>query len=143
MRMNDTLREHGMTEDRRTEQCGLPDGTLLNEYDASDRSDSSLERIKKLIAPVAEKHGLRSVYIFGSYARNEADENSDIDILIDREGSGIHGLFGMNALLNELREVLGKEVDLVTLQSLRQTSTVRNNAGFVESLMKERVKVYG
>jgi len=105
-------------------------------------SDFNIESIKKLVTPIARKHKLRSVYIFGSYARNEATEDSDIDILIDREGSLIHGIFGMNALLGEFKEVLGKDVDLVTLQSLKQESTVKNNSDFVENVMKEMVKVY-
>ena len=103
----------------------------------------NLENIGKMIAPVAEKHRLRSVYVFGSYARDEANENSDIDLLIDREGSEIHGIFGMSALFDELKILFGKEIDLVTLQSLRQQSTLRNHPDFVESVMRERVKVYG
>lgn len=105
-------------------------------------SDFNLDRIKALITPVAEKHRLRSVYIFGSYARNEANENSDVDILIDREGSEIHGIFGMNTLFNELRDALGKEIDLVTVQSLDQTSTKMNNREFIENVMKEKVMIY-
>lgn len=103
----------------------------------------SLEKITALITPVAEKHKLRSVYIFGSYARNEADENSDIDIMIDREGSEIHGIFGMSALLNEFKTVLKKDIDLVTLQSLQQTGAGKYNAGFIENVMKEKVRIYG
>lgn len=109
----------------------------------SNKSKTNLENIKNLIAPVAEKHKLRSVYVFGSYARNEADENSDIDLLIDREGSEIHGIFGLSALFDELKEVFGKEIDLITLQSLKQQNTIRNHADFVENVMRERVKVYG
>lgn len=119
--------------------CTVDD--LLNERFRS--SDFNLEKIKMLVTPVAKKHKLRSVYVFGSYARNEATEDSDVDILIDREGSAIHGIFGMNALLGEFRETLGKDVDLVTVQSLRQESTMKSNPDFVESVMKERVKVYG
>lgn len=80
--------------------------------------------------------------MFGSYARNEATKDSDVDLLIDREGSTIHGLFDMNALLNESREALGKDVDLVTLQSLKQESSVRSNSNFTNNVMKERVKIY-
>lgn len=103
----------------------------------------NLERIKKAVAPVAAKHKLRSVYVFGSYARNEATEESDVDILIDREGSEIHGIFAMNALYNELKAALGKDIDLVTLQSLRQKSTLSSNGAFIENVMNERVKIYG
>ena len=119
--------------------CTVDD--LLNERLRS--SAFNLDRIKTLIVPVAKRHKLRSVYVFGSYARNEATEDSDVDLLIDREGSSIHGIFGMNALLGEFKETLGKDVDLVTLQSLRQESTIRSNSDFIENVMKEMVKVYG
>lgn len=52
----------------------------------------STEELKKRIAPVAKKYGIRAVYLFGSYARNEATEQSDVDILIDRAGSAVRGL---------------------------------------------------
>ncbi|MBQ0026009.1 MAG: helix-turn-helix domain-containing protein [Lachnospiraceae bacterium] len=106
-------------------------------------SSFNLDRIRELISPVAEKYRLRSVYVFGSYARKEETADSDIDIMIDREGSKIHGIFAMNALLNELKEVLGKEVDVVTEQSLKQKSTADYNAEFIENVMRERVKIYG
>ncbi len=45
------------------------------------------EEIKKIVSSVAQKYELREVYLFGSYARNEATEKSDIDFLIDRTDS--------------------------------------------------------
>ena len=173
MLINDYLRDNNMTKYQLSKTAGLPYGTLndiikgktdiakctgetlmkianalgctvddlLNERFCSSGLD--LNRIRTLVAPVAKKYNLRSVYVFGSYARNEAAEDSDVDLLIDREGSSVHGIFGMNALLGEFRETLGKEVDLITLQSVRQESTIKSNSEFIESVMKERVKVYG
>ncbi len=170
MIINDYLRDSNITKYRFSKNCGLPYGTvndictgktdiarctgetllkiartigctvedLLGER--PDMPGYDLAGIKKLITPIAEKYRLNGVYVFGSYARNEASENSDVDIVIDREGSEIHGLFGMNALLGELEEALKKEVDLVTLQSLQQSGT---NAGFTENVIKEMVKIYG
>jgi len=173
MIINDYLCENKITKYQLSKKCNLPYGTLndictgktdiakctgetllkianglgcsvdslLNERFCY--ADFNLVKIKKLVAPIAQRYKLRKVFIFGSYARNEATENSDIDILIDREGSEIHGIFGMNALLKDFKETFGKEVDLVTLQSLKQSSTIANNAEFVENVMKERVLVYG
>lgn len=173
MLIDDYLRKNNITKYRLSKTAGLPYGTLndiikgktdvakctgetllklatalgctvddlLNERLRPSTFD--LDRIKTLIAPIAKRHQLRSVYVFGSYARNEADEDSDVDLLVDREGSSIHGIFDMNALLGEFKEILGKEVDLVTVQSLMQESTARYNADFIESVMEERVKVYG
>ena len=119
-------------------------GCTVDELLREERvSAFDLGKIKNLIRPIAEKHRLRSVFVFGSYARGDADENSDVDLLIDREGSEIHGIFAIHALYQELKNALGKEIDLVTLQSLKQESTVKNNPDFVGSVMKERVKIYG
>ena len=41
----------------------------------------TIEEIKHHVKPVAEKYALRAVYVFGSYARNEADSESDVDNL--------------------------------------------------------------
>lgn len=52
----------------------------------------SLESIKLLVLPVAKKNSLNSIVLFGSYARNEANSKSDIDLIID--GGNYTGLFG-------------------------------------------------
>ena len=101
------------------------------------------DKIKAIVTPIAIKHNLRSVYLFGSYSTNNATEDSDIDLLIDREDSDIHGLFGMNSLLEELKSALGKDVDLITVQSLKQKSTISDNSEFIENIMRERIKIYG
>ena len=80
----------------------------------------TIEEIKKGIEPVAKQYKLNAVYIFGSYARNEATETSDVDILIDRKGSTIKGGFDMGGLYEDLRSSVGKKIDLVTLQTLEQ-----------------------
>ncbi len=173
MIINDYLQQNHITKYQLSKKCDLPYGTLndicigktdiakctgetlfkiANAMDCSvdeilkERFNSSsfnICKIKELITPIAKKYKLRSVYIFGSYARDEATEDSDIDILIDREGSKVHGIFGMNALFNELAQAVGKNIDLVTLQSLNQSSTVKNQMDFINQVMKERVKIYG
>ena len=102
----------------------------------------TLDEIRSRIAPVAEKYQLRAVYLFGSYARNEATETSDVDILIDRHGSVRRGMFDMGGLYNDLRESVGKEIDLVTTQTLEQQNTQQRTPWFVENLRKEMVLLY-
>ena len=101
----------------------------------------SIEELKQRIAPVAEKYGLREVYLFGSYARSEATEQSDVDILIDRAGSNIHGAFEMGGLYEDLRASIGKEVDLVTTQTLEQSSTHRRSPLFIQNIQAERMRL--
>ncbi len=102
----------------------------------------TVDEIKSCITPVARKYQLKAVYLFGSYARNEATEDSDVDLLIDRQGSIIHGMFEMGGLYNDLKESVGKEIDIVTTQMLGQSSTHRRTPWFVENLNAEKVKLY-
>lgn len=103
----------------------------------------TIDEIRERVYPVARKYGLKAVYVFGSYARNEATAESDIDILVDRTGSAIKGMFDMGNLYNDLRESIGKEIDLVTTHTLDQNSTRSRIPMFVENLQAERIQVYG
>jgi uncharacterized protein len=76
-------------------------------------STTEIDQIKTFFADKPAK----KVYLFGSYARGEADENSDIDLLIDWDYSKIKGLDYV-AWLDDIKEVLHKEVDFVSLKWL-------------------------
>lgn len=69
------------------------------------------------ILRIAANHGARNVRVFGSVARGEADEKSDIDFLVEMEPG--RSLFDMGGLLMDLQELLGLNVDVVTEQSLK------------------------
>jgi len=64
--------------------------------------------------------GVRSLSIFGSVAREEAGDNSDVDILVDYEPEVQLSYFRVFALRERLEELLGTEVDLVTMGGLRK-----------------------
>lgn len=65
---------------------------------------------------IAAAHGARNVRVFGSVPRGEASTDSDLDLLVDMaEG---RNLFDLVALTEELEEVLGVDVDVVTEGSL-------------------------
>lgn len=102
----------------------------------------TIDDLKRKIAPIAVKYSLPAVYVFGSYARGEATDTSDIDVLIDKKGSKVVSLFDMGGLYNDLNESLGKGIDLVTLDALEQEDTKRRTPWFAENLRKEAVKVY-
>jgi uncharacterized protein len=69
------------------------------------------------ILRVASCHGAYNVRIFGSVARGEADEQSDLDVLVDMETG--RSLFDLGGLLSELEDLLGRSVDVVTEKGLR------------------------
>jgi predicted nucleotidyltransferase len=75
-----------------------------------------LQEKREAILQLATKHGARNVRVFGSVARHEADEQSDIDFLVDMEPG--RNLLDMGGLLMDLRELLGREVDVVTEKGL-------------------------
>lgn len=102
----------------------------------------TMDEIRERVVPVAEKYELKAVYIFGSYARGEATDDSDVDILVDRDGSKIKSMFDMGGLYNDFCDCVGKEIDLVTTQTLEQSITKERSALFIESLMAERIKIY-
>ena len=102
----------------------------------------SVEEIKRRVAAVARQYRIPAVYLFGSYARGDATETSDIDVLIDRENSNIISLFDLGAFYNDLNEALGKPVDVVTTDSLYQPDAQRRAPHFARALEHERVVVY-
>jgi predicted nucleotidyltransferase len=83
-----------------------------------------LQKRRSDILRVAEQHGASNVRIFGSVARGEDDERSDIDLLVDLESG--RGLLDHAALILDLEELLGRKVDVATERGLR--SLVRQRA---------------
>lgn len=80
----------------------------LNELLQSKRED---------ILRTAAKYGAYNVRVFGSVARGEADEQSDIDLLVNMEPD--RSLFDLGGLLTDLEDLLGCKVDVVTEKGLR------------------------
>src|SRR5579871_2647371 len=68
------------------------------------------------ILRVAKNHGAGSVRVFGSVARGEATENSDLDLLVSREPG--RSLLDHAGLIQDLQELLGIKVHVGTEQSL-------------------------
>ncbi len=77
-----------------------------------------LEKREEIIR-IAEKHGAYNVRIFGSVARGEDDEKSDIDFLIDYDLSKISPWFP-SGLMQDLQSILGRKVDIVTVEGLKE-----------------------
>ena len=75
----------------------------------------TIKEIKNRIRPIVEKHHIKDVYLFGSYARGEANEKSDVDIYCS--SGDVETLLDEAGLVEELEEALGKKVDVVTIGS--------------------------
>jgi len=77
-----------------------------------------LKAKREEILQIAAKHGAYNVRVFGSAARGEASENSDIDLLIDVKEN--HSRWFPGGLLADLEDLLGCKVDIVIENGLHQ-----------------------
>ncbi len=102
----------------------------------------SIEMIRTKIIPITQKYQIPAVYLFGSYARGTATENSDIDLLIDTMRTSLTSLFALGALHCELEDALEKPVDLITLNSLEQQAQMLSEEAHRDTILKERVGLY-
>lgn len=72
----------------------------------------TIDDIKAKSIPILKKYGITKSDIFGSFARGDNDEDSDVDFLIETPSET--SLFGIIRLKDELEAELGREVDLVS-----------------------------
>ena len=93
----------------------------------------TMEQIAAAVKPLAAKYRVKEIYLFGSYARGEADENSDLDFLVF--GGEMFRRTMIFALAEDLREVLKKNVDVFEI------TEVNPDSNFYQTIMKEKVLV--
>ena len=91
----------------------------------------TIDEIKEIVATLATQYGADRIYLFGSYARGDADKDSDIDLRIDK--GAIRGL-QMGGLAADLEDALGIPVDLIPTGSL--------DSKFLNSLSDDEVLLY-
>ena len=89
----------------------------------------TIDEIIDIIKPIARRYGVASLWLFGSYARGEATDASDVDLLID--GGDIHLLYQLTAFRLDLEDALQKPVDIVTVGSQDQDFLQRIRADAV------------
>lgn len=92
----------------------------------------SIKQIKERIKPIIEKHSIKDVYLFGSYARGEANRDSDVDIYCS--SGDLKSLYDEIDLIDELESALGKKVDLVTIGS-------KMSDFFKQQLEEDKIKI--
>ncbi|MCM1096755.1 MAG: nucleotidyltransferase domain-containing protein [Ruminococcus flavefaciens] len=93
----------------------------------------TIKDIENLVKPIAQKYKVKEIYLFGSYARGEANEGSDLDFLV--YGGENFKLTMIFSLAEELRKVLKKDVDVFEINEINEGSD------FYNTLMKERLLV--
>ena len=91
----------------------------------------NLQQIRRTVCDLGARYGAERIYLFGSWARGEAGDGSDIDLRIDR--GEIRGL-AMGGLLVDLEDALGTKVDLLSTKALRQD--------FLDAIADEEILLY-
>lgn len=81
------------------------------------RPEQLLKEKRDAILGLCAKYGAHHVRVFGSVARGEADECSDLDFIVELEPG--RSLFDLGGLQYELEQLLGCRVDVVTERSLK------------------------
>lgn len=107
----------------------------LNEYNFIDETHGILkiEDIKTICNKIFRDYEVKYAYLFGSYAKGKAKEDSDVDLLISMPVDSLKYF----ELIERLREELGKVVDLLTMEDLE------GNINLTEEILGDGIKIYG
>ena len=158
MNLKEYRKGKGITSKEASIVCGVPLRTYIR-YENDDSYGSNLKRDKILSLlkekyEVTEEKGLLSIeeikskvtdifskykdeisfcYLFGSYVKGYAKEDSDVDLCISTSLTGLRFV----GLVEELRVSLNKKVDLLRL------SDMKNNIELLNDIMKDGIKIYG
>ena len=82
--------------------------------------DEVLRKLRENLPELRRRFAVRSLKVFGSVARDEATETSDVDILVEFAPQARVGLFRFLELKTELEALLGTKVDLVTPDAIKR-----------------------
>lgn len=97
------------------------------------RNVLTIKQIKDKILPIFKKHNINEAYLFGSYARGEAKNSSDIDIYC--ESGNVKTLIDQGFFEDELTKALKKDVDIVFIGS-------KMNHYFKEQLEGDKIRIF-
>ena len=92
----------------------------------------SVDDVKRIVSPIAQRFGVERMWLFGSYARGDFNLDSDLDFRVDMESPC--GYFKLAGFYNALEEALGKKVDLLPTDSI--------DADLLEQIKNDEVIVY-
>ena len=92
----------------------------------------TIDEIKKKATPIAEEYGVKSLKLFGSYAKGQNNEDSDIDFIVNK--GKMETLFQYISFVNRLEETFGCHVDVV--------STEIEDQNFIKNINKDSILLY-
>ena len=92
-----------------------------------------IKDIRQKCSEIFDKYRVNFCYLFGSYAKGKARENSDVDLLISADIKGLK-FYG---LVEDIRASLHKKVDALDVAQLK------DNLELIEEVLKDGIKIYG
>lgn len=92
----------------------------------------TIDALREIINPIAAAHGVKSVSLFGSYAKGTANETSDVDLKIEK--GDLRSLFQLSAFRLAVEDALQLDVDLLTSES--------NDSDFLQMISGDEVMLY-
>ncbi len=92
----------------------------------------TIDEIKHKTTPIAKQYGISKISFFGSYARGEADDDSDIDFYIDK--GKMRSLLQYYSFVDILEKTFNCHVDVV--------STGIEDKAFLAKIMKDGIALY-
>lgn len=95
----------------------------------------SIQELSEIVGPVARRHNITAVYLFGSRARGDNRWDSDYDMIVEI-GPGFRA-FDLFAFEDELKGILKRDVGAMT------ASVLKNDNDFTRDVMRERIQIYG
>lgn len=94
----------------------------------------TIEQIKIAVMKIGKSYGIKNAYLFGSYAKGDADEESDVDLIID--AGEIRSYLGLSGFqLDMSKELGGTKVDVITTDGVLPK--------FYDLIKNDRILLYG
>lgn len=111
---------------------------MINELENLSHMDEehgvlSVDEIRKICDDVFKNYDVKYCYLFGSYAKGNATQSSDVDLLISTNVTGLK----YYEMVESLRDNLHKKIDLLDLKQLS------NNNELLDEVLSDGVKIYG
>ena len=88
-------------------------------------------RLKKIMGEI---HGIKEVYIYGSYAKDKMDVHSDIDLLV----IGIHSITSLQKRLNKLQQEIDRAINAVNMDEHEFEKRVADKDSFVSGILQQK-----
>lgn len=137
-RLGISLRSYIMYENDATKENTIKYRFLMQELQKINAVDEehgilTTEQIRMCCKEILDAYQVEYCYLFGSYAKGKATEQSDVDLLISTKEKGLR----FYEIAERLRESLHKKVDLLDMKQLV------NNETLIDEMLKEGIKIYG